>query len=76
MAIVVSPLIALMHDQVGALHEAGVDAAFSTPAWAMKNRRMGAAPADQRHHLLYAAPERLNTPRFLGLLDDLVRAGG
>ncbi len=26
--IVVSPLIALMHDQVGALHEAGVDAAF------------------------------------------------
>ena len=27
-AVVVSPLIALMHDQVGALHEAGVDAAF------------------------------------------------
>ncbi len=26
--VVVSPLIALMHDQVGALHEAGVDAAF------------------------------------------------
>ena len=26
--IVVSPLIALMHDQVGALHEAGVDAAY------------------------------------------------
>jgi len=26
--IVISPLIALMHDQVGALHEAGVDAAF------------------------------------------------
>ncbi len=33
--IVVSPLIALMHDQVGALHEAGVDAAFlnSTLDW-------------------------------------------
>ena len=27
-SIVVSPLIALMHDQVGALHEAGVSAAF------------------------------------------------
>jgi len=27
-AIVVSPLIALMHDQVGALHEAGVEAEF------------------------------------------------
>src|SRR5512135_755873 len=26
--VVVSPLIALMHDQVGALHEAGVEAAF------------------------------------------------
>ena len=34
-AVVVSPLIALMHDQVGALHEAGVDAAFlnSTLDW-------------------------------------------
>ncbi|WP_159990780.1 DEAD/DEAH box helicase, partial [Raoultella sp. 18072] len=34
-AIVVSPLIALMHDQVGALHEAGVDAAYlnSTLDW-------------------------------------------
>jgi superfamily II DNA helicase RecQ len=34
-AIVVSPLIALMHDQVGALHEAGVSAAFlnSTLDW-------------------------------------------
>jgi len=34
-AIVVSPLIALMHDQVGALHEAGVEAAFlnSTLDW-------------------------------------------
>ncbi|MDU7587235.1 MAG: hypothetical protein E7K47_07515, partial [Acidovorax sp.] len=33
--VVVSPLIALMHDQVGALHEAGVDAAFlnSTLDW-------------------------------------------
>ena len=28
--IVVSPLIALMHDQVGALHEAGVSAAYSS----------------------------------------------
>ena len=76
MAIVVSPLIALMHDQVGALHEAGVDAAFLNSSLGCRRiAGCGAAPADRRHHLLYAAPERLNTPRFLGLLDDPVRAG-
>jgi ATP-dependent DNA helicase RecQ len=36
-AVVVSPLIALMHDQVGALHEAGVNAAFLNSArWTPK----------------------------------------
>ncbi|ABM58109.1 DNA helicase RecQ [Verminephrobacter eiseniae] len=70
--IVVSPLIALMHDQVGALHEAGVDAAFlnSTQSFEQtleveRQLQTGAIT------LLYAAPERLNTPRFLGLLDGL-----
>ena len=43
-AVVVSPLIALMHDQVGALHEAGVEAAFlnstltGDEAWAIEKR--------------------------------------
>ena len=71
-AIVVSPLIALMHDQVGALDEAGVPAAFlnSTLDWEATQDvelrlQTGAIT------LLYVAPERLNTPRFLGLLDDL-----
>jgi ATP-dependent DNA helicase RecQ len=70
--IVVSPLIALMHDQVGALHEAGVEAAFlnSTLDWDATQDvefrlQTGAIT------LLYVAPERLNTPRFLGLLDEL-----
>ena len=74
--IVVSPLIALMHDQVGALHEAGVDAAFlnSTLDWEQTQDvelrlQTGAIT------LLYAAPERLTTPRFLGLLDDLYQQG-
>ncbi len=75
-AIVVSPLIALMHDQVGALHEAGVDAAFL-------NSSLGYDEAQDVElrlqtggiTLLYAAPERLNTPRFLGLLDDLYAQG-
>ena len=71
-AVVVSPLIALMHDQVGALHEAGVDAAFlnSTLDWQQTQdveRRMARAEVT----LLYAAPERVTTPRFLELMDAL-----
>jgi ATP-dependent DNA helicase RecQ len=68
--IVVSPLIALMQDQVDALREAGVAAAYL-------NSSLGAE--DQREverqllagelNLLYVAPERLLTGRFLGLLE-------
>ena len=72
MAIVVSPLIALMHDQVGALDEAGVSAAFLNSTLSFDQ----AQDVELRLQtgditLLYVAPERLNTPRFLGLLDDL-----
>ncbi len=75
-AIVVSPLIALMHDQVGALHEAGVDAAFlnSTLDW-METQDIERRLARAEITLLYAAPERLTTPRFLELLDDLKARG-
>ena len=71
-AIVVSPLIALMHDQVGALHEAGVSAAFLNSSLDYEaaqdvERRLQTGDIT----LLYVAPERLNTPRCLGLLDDL-----
>jgi ATP-dependent DNA helicase RecQ len=74
--VVVSPLIALMHDQVGALHEAGVDAAFlnSTLDWEQTQdveRRMLRGEIT----LLYAAPERVNTPRFLSQLDSLRERG-
>ena len=75
-ALVVSPLIALMHDQVGALEEAGVHAAFLnstlTPEEAARvEREMMAA----RLVLLYAAPERVTTPRFLAQLDSLHERG-
>ncbi len=75
-AIVVSPLIALMHGQVGALHEAGVDAAFLNSSLSYDE----AQDVELRLQtggitLLYAAPERLNTPRFLGLLGDLYAQG-
>ncbi len=75
-AIVVSPLIALMHDQVGALHEAGVEAAFlnstltGEEANAVEKRLLRGEIT-----LLYAAPERVTTPRFLALLDSLHERG-
>ncbi len=75
-AIVISPLIALMHDQVGALHEAGVEAAFlnstlsSEEASAVEKRLLRGDIT-----LLYAAPERVTTPRFLAQLDALHARG-
>ena len=74
--IVVSPLIALMHDQVGALHEAGVAAAFlnstlsSDEAYQVEQRMLRGDIT-----MLYAAPERLTTPRFLAQLDGLFARG-
>jgi ATP-dependent DNA helicase RecQ len=70
--VVVSPLIALMQDQVAALHEAGVRAEFlnSTQDWQQVQdieRRARAGELD----LLYLAPERLVTERGLALLDQL-----
>ena len=69
MAVVVSPLIALMADQVRALSDAGVKAAYinSTLAWpevADIKRRAAAGDVD----ILYVAPERLvleSTLQFL-----------
>ena len=71
-AIVVSPLIALMHDQVSALLEAGVRAAFLNSSLDIERARaveraLHAGELD----LLYVAPERLMTPRFLDQLDHL-----
>ncbi|MCB1894252.1 MAG: DNA helicase RecQ [Zoogloeaceae bacterium] len=73
-AIVVSPLIALMHDQVSALREAGVAAAYlnssqdQEEAWATEmDLREG------RLDLLYVAPERLLAGRTLAMLDALHR---
>ena len=68
--IVVSPLIALMRDQVAGLLEAGVKAAVlnSTLSWdeaSAVEARLLAGDLD----LLYVAPERLVTPRCLAMLD-------
>ena len=75
--IVVSPLIALMQDQVAALLEAGVRAAFlnstlTSEAALAVERGLLAGDFD----LLYVAPERLLTPRFMQLLAKLRAANG
>jgi len=68
--IVVSPLIALMQDQVEALRQLGVRAAFLNSSLdagmaAQVERQL----LDGELDLLYVAPERLLTPRFLSLLE-------
>ncbi len=75
-AVVVSPLIALMHDQVGALDEVGVHAAFLNSTLAADEaRRVELELTSGRLVLLYAAPERITTPRFLAQLDALHASG-
>jgi ATP-dependent DNA helicase RecQ len=70
--IVVSPLIALMQDQVDALREAGVAAAYLNSSLAADEQRqverqLLAGELD----LLYVAPERLLTGRFLSQLENI-----
>lgn len=68
--LVVSPLIALMRDQVEALRRAGVRAAYINSSMDLDDAR--AAERDMtagRLDLVYVAPERLATPRFLSLLE-------
>jgi len=64
-AIVVSPLVSLMHDQVMALVSAGVPAAYlnsqltTAQQWEVLDRARAGA-----YKLMYVAPERLADPRF------------
>jgi len=74
--IVISPLIALMHDQVGALHEAGVSAAFLNSTQTQEeSSALEKQLLRNELTLLYAAPERINTPRMKGLLASLHERG-
>ncbi len=71
--VVVSPLIALMQDQVDALRLAGVRAAFLNSSMDFRSavdteRRLLNGDLD----LIYVAPERLLSDRFIGLLEQLV----
>jgi len=70
-AIVVSPLIALMQDQVDALQQLGIKAAYlnsslsSSEAYEVEQQLL-----NQELELLYVAPERLLNSQFLHLLDQ------
>jgi ATP-dependent DNA helicase RecQ len=67
--VVVSPLIALMQDQVDALRQAGVRAAFlNSTLDGSAAREVEREFAAGRLDLLYVAPERALTERFLALL--------
>ncbi|MEI7430394.1 MAG: DNA helicase RecQ [Betaproteobacteria bacterium] len=72
LAVVVSPLIALMHDQVGALEVAGVHAAFLNSTLTLEQTQsIEREMMSGRLVLLYVAPERLTTARMLAQLDSL-----
>ncbi|MDH3355042.1 MAG: DNA helicase RecQ, partial [Chromatiales bacterium] len=70
--IIVSPLIALMQDQVNALHLNGVRAAFLNSTLSLDEAR---EIEDALHRgeldLLYVAPERLMMPRTLDLIERI-----
>ena len=75
-AVVVSPLIALMQDQVGALEEAGVHASFLNSTLTLdETQKIEREMMSGRLVLLYVAPERLTTPRMLAQLDSLQERG-
>ncbi len=71
LTIVISPLIALMKDQVDALHEAGVAATFlNSTLNADEARRRLAGLYNGEYRLLYVAPERLVLPEMLERLAE------
>lgn len=72
LAIIVSPLIALMQDQVEALQQLGVQAAFlNSSLSAEDNARITSQALSGEIKILYVAPERLTVNSFLSLLDEV-----
>ena len=75
--IVVSPLIALMQDQVDALTQLGVQAAFlNSSISAEAAREVQGRLLRGELDLLYVAPERLMMPGFLSLLEQVQETSG
>ncbi len=73
LTLVISPLIALMQDQVDALRRRGVPAAYLNSALdPLHARQIHDNLLNDRLKLLYVSPERLTQPSFLMLLDQLL----
>ncbi len=71
-AIVISPLISLMKDQVNALTQSGVAAAYLNSSLSEKQARMAYDNAfSGKYKIIYVAPERLLTDRFLRLASTI-----
>jgi ATP-dependent DNA helicase RecQ len=71
LTVVVSPLIALMKDQVEQLHELGVPALFLNSSLSFEKYQENMRQVQSgRIKLLYVAPETLLTPRLFNLLDN------
>ena len=71
LTLVISPLIALMKDQVDALQANGIPAAFvNSSLTASEVGRIHSAALMGRIKILYAAPERLSVPGFVSFLDS------
>jgi len=77
LGIVISPLIALMQDQVDALKQLGVSAAFLNSSLDAETTREVSRQLQRGElKLLYVAPERLMTESFLNLLERLQQDNG
>ncbi|HKL99583.1 MAG TPA: DNA helicase RecQ, partial [Mobilitalea sp.] len=64
--IVISPLISLMKDQVNALNQAGIHAAFLNSSLTAYQYSLALQYAkEERYDIIYVAPERLTTEEFL-----------
>ncbi len=69
LTLVISPLIALMKDQVETLVAKGIDAAFINSSLKRQDRESRyRAVAEGRYSLLYVTPERFRKPEFLEVL--------
>lgn len=71
-ALVISPLVSLMGDQVKALRDLGIDAAYlNSSLTPFEQNALMSDSIDGRYDMLYVAPERLDDERFIHLAKNL-----
>ncbi|HHX12850.1 MAG TPA: RecQ family ATP-dependent DNA helicase, partial [Clostridiales bacterium] len=71
-SIIISPLISLMKDQVAALNEVGVNAAYINSSLTARQISLALQYARQgKYKIIYVAPERLETDEFLSFACDV-----